>query len=94
MKSENREAYSNKTKLQILQDKIKCNDLKPVNSALQVAMGSNHKYTYDEAMSVYRAAWDEIRPPISNGANFLSYATESRSRLRFEGLEAVQHAKR
>ena len=56
VKSENREVYSNKMKLQILQDKIKCDELLPVNSALLMAMSSKPNYAYEEAMAVYRAA--------------------------------------
>jgi murein L,D-transpeptidase YafK len=61
VKTEKRVVHSDQMKLSILQDKIKCDALLSVNSALQVAMSSNPNYTYDEAMADYRAAAMNIK---------------------------------
>ena len=56
VKSEKKEVFSNQMKFSYLQDKIKCDTLLSVSSALKVAMSSYPNFTYNEAMKVYRVA--------------------------------------
>ena len=56
MKVEKQIVHSNQMKLLFLVDKVKCDILNPVTTALSVTISNNKNFTYNEALKVYKAA--------------------------------------